>query len=55
MFCNMFLIFLNMLCNILLDLQYTYGFSSCLMGKRWMVIARLGIGYALNNPSFWFT
>lgn len=40
----MFLIFLNMLCYILLDLQYTYGFSSCLMGKRWMVITRLGLG-----------
>lgn len=41
-----------MLHSNLVALQFTYGFNSCLVGKKWMIIVRLGMGYALNTVVF---
>ena len=40
----------NLFAMFLLILQFEYGFNSCLVGKKWMIIVRLGMGYALINP-----
>lgn len=37
--------------SCIVALQFTYGFNSCLVGKKWMIIVRLGMGYALNSSA----